>query len=365
MLIICPTIDYEIFLGKNFLSADEVLFTPTDKLLKLWKDYNINGTFFPDICSVWQHKKYGINNYVKVFESQMKQAVIEGHDIQLHLHPEWLSSYFSNGYWHFKEKTSSLNDLEFNNNIGDSAPSLISRAKQYLEDLICSTQNEYKCFIFRAGGWLIQPGINIIPSLLEYNINVDSSVIPGFLSPRIDYTIDFRSTPNKTSWFVNPKKDITDEADDENEFLEITIGSYQGYFNMFEHIINQIRLRKRAKNFVEKKRGYPITKSNIINENYVNLIVKKYKKLINPRVFDASDTCESMINITQSYLSKYDCESQDIVISMNGHSKDLYNFHLIELERYFDIINNKYSRLVKFLSLADYVKMAFPYLIKQ
>ena len=186
MLIICPTIDYEIFLGKNFLSADEVLFTPTDKLLKLWKDYNINGTFFPDICSVWQHKKYGINNYVKVFESQMKQAVIEGHDIQLHLHPEWLSSYFSNGYWHFKEKTSSLNDLEFNNNIGDSAPSLISRAKQYLEDLICSTQNEYKCFIFRAGGWLIQPGINIIPSLLEYNINVDSSVIPGFTQLILD-----------------------------------------------------------------------------------------------------------------------------------------------------------------------------------
>ena len=41
MLIVCPTIDYEIFLGKNLLSADEILFKPTEKILKLWKDFNI------------------------------------------------------------------------------------------------------------------------------------------------------------------------------------------------------------------------------------------------------------------------------------------------------------------------------------
>ena len=80
MLIVCPTIDYEIFLGKNLLSTDEILFKPTEKILKLWKDFNINGTFFPDVCSVWQHKKFGINNYVETFESQMKKAVLAATD---------------------------------------------------------------------------------------------------------------------------------------------------------------------------------------------------------------------------------------------------------------------------------------------
>ena len=364
MLIVCPTIDYEIFLGKNLLSADEILFKPTEKILKLWKDFNINGTFFPDVCSVWQHKKFGINNYVETFESQMKKAVLEGHDIQLHLHPEWLSSEFLNKTWHFKEKTSSLNDLGFNINLPDSTPSLVLRAKQYLEDLISPTTKHYKCFIFRAGGWLIQPSKKIIQSLLENNINIDSSVIPGFLSPRIDYKIDFRSFPNKTSWFVNTKTDITDESKDNNEFLEITIGSYQGRYKISKHIINQLRLKYRANIFPESKRGYPITKSNIINENYIKRIIKKYKKLKNPRVFDISDTCESMISITKSYLQKYDCETQDLVITMNGHSKDLYNYHIIELEKYFDIMKNKYSQKVKFLSLAEYIKMTFPHLIK-
>ena len=306
----------------------------------------------------------GINNYVEAFESQMKQAVLEGHDIQLHLLPEWLSSKLLNGVWYFKEKTSSLNDLGFNNNLTDSMPSLISRAKQYLEDLISPTKKDYKCFIFRAGGWLIQPSSKIIESLLENNINIDSSVIPGFLSPRIDYTIDFRSLPKKTSWFVNPKTDITDESNDKNEFLEITIGSYQGKYKISKHIINQLRLKYRAKNLPERKRGYPLTKSNIINENYIKRIVKKYKKLLNPRVFDISDTYESMLSITKSYLRKYDCETQDLVITMNGHSKDLYNYHIIELEKYFDIMRNKYSQKVKFLSLAEYIKMTFPHLIK-
>ena len=364
MLIVCPTIDYEIFLGKNLLSANEILFEPTKKILKIWKDFNIKGTFFPDVCSVWQHNKYGIYNYVDTFESQMKQAALEGHDIQLHIHPEWVSSEFSNGVWHFKENTSSLNDLGFNKKHEYSAPFIVSSAKQYLEDLISPINKDYKCFIFRAGGWLIQPSNKIIELLIENNINVDSSVISGFLSPRTDYTIDFRSLPNKTSWFVNPKEDIIEDSNND-EFLEITIGSYQGKYKISKHIVNQLRLKYRAKILPEKKRGYPLTKSNIINNNYITRIIKKYKKLSNPRVFDISDTCESMISITQSYLQKYDCVKQDQVITMNGHSKDLYNYHIIELEKYFDIIKNKYSQKVKFLSLSDYIKMTFPHLIKQ
>ena len=127
----------------------------------------------------------------------MKQAALEGHDIQLHIHPEWVSSEFSNGVWHFKENTSSLNDLGFNKKHEDSAPFIVSSAKQYLEDLISPINKDYKCFIFRAGGWLIQPSNKII----ELNESLDST-------PE-----EVNSDPYGNGWMVKIEIQNIDELD--------------------------------------------------------------------------------------------------------------------------------------------------------
>ena len=44
MLNVCITFDYELFLGKNNASYQEILFQPTDRLIELLSRKGVSGT---------------------------------------------------------------------------------------------------------------------------------------------------------------------------------------------------------------------------------------------------------------------------------------------------------------------------------
>lgn len=362
MLTICPTIDYEIYLGKNLLSPAEVLFKPTDELMKLWSDYNIKATIFPDIYSNWRHQELGLNDFCNDFETQIINAASAGYDIQLHIHPEWHNSKYINGLWTFEKNSSALHDMGFNLNSPNNAQNLIRKGKKYLNDLISQYNPSYECYIFRAGGWIIQPENELFRALIAENIRIDATVIPGFKSIRSDYKIDFTKIPNKTSWFVTPSLGVNSEAKQNTNFLELTIGSYRGKFPFWQHVLNELRLRKRSKILPEEKRGYPIIKSGPKPSAFQQMI-NKYIKLNIPRVFDISDTHESMLATLNSYFKYYDCEENDIAICMNGHPKDFYGHHQVELRRFFDIVFDRYADRIEFKTIHSYISEKHPYLL--
>jgi hypothetical protein len=364
MLIVCPTVDYEIYFGRNALSAHDVLFEPTRKLLALWARHNIRATLFPDICSVWRHRELGMNDYVDAFEAQVKQARADGHDVQLHLHPEWRRAEHRDGGWCFQPGTQALHDLGFSRDDPDGAPALIRRGKQYLEALLRPVDPGYQCIAFRAGGWILQPEASLVSALLAEGIRVDATVIPGMKSPRSDYDIDFRRVPDQATWFIDPARGLGTDAQRHEYLLEISIASYRGRFPVGQHVLNQLRLRKRAAATREAPRGYPMTR-NQPRAGLITRAANKYRKLMVPRVLDIADTHESMLATLRSYLRHYDCRGGDIAVCMNGHSKDTYDYHLAELERFFETVQRDYRDVVAFQTLEGYVSRAYPGLVSK
>jgi len=359
MLIVCPTVDYEIYFGRNTLSADDVLFEPTRKLLALWAQYDIRATLFPDICSVWRHRELGMDDYADAFEAQVKQAHADGHDVQLHLHPEWRQAEHRDGAWHFNHNTQALHDLGFSADDPNGAPALVRRGKQYLEHLLRPIDPGYQCIAFRAGGWILQPEAPLVSTLLAEGIRVDATVIPGMKSLRTDYDIDFRRVPDQATWFIDPARGLRTDSKRHEDLLEVSIASYRGRFPVGQHVINQLRLRKRAAATHEASRGYPMTR----NEPRAGLLTRvgnKYRKLMVPRVLDIADTHESMLTTLASYLRHYDCRANDVAVCMNGHSKDTYDYHLLELRRFFETVKREYRDVVVFNTLEGYVSQAYP-----
>jgi len=362
MLIICPTVDYEIYLGRNALPPNEVLFEPTRKLLALWLEYEIKATFFPDVCSVWRHRELGMGDYADTFEGQIKQSCAEGHGIQLHLHPEWRHAEYQDGDWRFKSKTQALHGLGFSPDDPNGAPRLVRKGKRYLEDLLCPIDPGYRCFVFRAGGWIIQPEGPVVSMLLAEDIRVDATVIPGIKLLRTDYDVDFTRVPDRATWFVDPKRGFCTDSQRHEDLLEISIASYRGSFPIAQHVLNQIRLRKRAAVTNEKLRGYPVTTLGP-KLGALKRIGNRYKKIMVPRVLDIADTHESMLATLESYLHHYDCRNSDVAVCMNGHSKDTYDYHLMELRRFFEIVKQDYDGIVAFKTVEGYVSQAFPGLV--
>ncbi|MFQ5599745.1 MAG: hypothetical protein ACE5G2_04235 [Candidatus Krumholzibacteriia bacterium] len=353
MLVICPTADYEIYLGKNLLPAEEVLFEPTRKLLDLWGEYDIKSTLFPDICSAWRHRELGMSDYPDTFEAQIQEAARAQHDVQLHLHPEWRFAEHRDGAWFFAPRSGSLHDLGFSTENPQAAPALIRQGREYLEALLRPLNPDYRCIAFRAGGWILQPERELVGVLLSAGIRVDATIIPGLRLLRTDYTVDFRRVPDKPNWYISPTSGLERDSGRPTDLLEVSIASYRGHFPIWQHVANELRLRRRAKARPQKFRGYPIVK---VGQKHGPLerIKRKYRKLTIPRMLDIADTCESMLATLTSYLRHYDCRAEEFAVCMNGHPKDTYDHHLDELRRFFDIVASRYSDVVRFETLAGF-----------
>ena len=93
MLKICFTYDYELFMGKNNATAEEILFAPTQKIKEAMDEFGVKGVFFVDVCSAIAHERYNLTEFNAGFDEQIKGLVTDGHDVQLHIHSSWLKAH--------------------------------------------------------------------------------------------------------------------------------------------------------------------------------------------------------------------------------------------------------------------------------
>src|SRR5574344_1713483 len=98
------TLDYELFMGVNSGSVQNCLITPTNKLIEMMDKYKIKATFFVDGCYLLRLKelkdKYEkLNQDWKNITDQLSRLSSEGHDIELHIHPQWYDAKYVKGKW--------------------------------------------------------------------------------------------------------------------------------------------------------------------------------------------------------------------------------------------------------------------------
>nr|WP_164969312.1 hypothetical protein [Halarcobacter anaerophilus] len=181
--------------------------------------YGIKASFFVDSGYLIKldeyRKKYNIleENYQNIV-TQIKNLSNNGHDIQLHIHPHWEDSYFNGEKWIINTKRYRLQ--EFNDNEIDN---IVFKYKKILTDI---TGN--KIFTYRAGGWCIQPFLNIGKALKKHNIWLDCTVFNNGKNNSNTHYFDFSNMPKKDIWKFdeNPLKE-----DKTGYFTEIPISSYK------------------------------------------------------------------------------------------------------------------------------------------
>ena len=117
-IVFALTLDYEL-MGNGSGDIYELMIEPTDNFLKICDEYNIKSTIFFEVVEYWKIKeafnKGILHNYktdpTLEIEKQLQNAVKKGHDIQLHIHPQWLNAKFINGKWVVDDKLHRLPDL--------------------------------------------------------------------------------------------------------------------------------------------------------------------------------------------------------------------------------------------------------------
>lgn len=337
MVNIALTFDYELFFGENFGSYDEILFNPTTQLMDLLDKYNTKATFFVDVLSVYMQEKYGNKDYCINFIEQIQDMVLRGHDVQLHIHSNWLKSKFVDGKWNFDVNSYAIHSFGFDENEELSVQKIIKWGKTYLENVLKQVEPKYRCIAYRAGGYMIQPHQNLFSILKDNDIIIDSSIAlrqkaVGLLS------YDYSNLGKQNSWWISKKLPLERCVSNiEGTIYEVPVGYIKSSLirrllrPSFEKVL---RLSERRGSYI----GTNLNKENDVNDSWLVVKLKRLFSYTATYRLLSFDSVHYKLMISQ--IRKLYKKDKSITVAAIGHPKLidsvwLENFEglLIELKK--------------------------------
>ena len=214
------TLDYELFLNDITGSVENCLIKPMMEFQKVCSKYGIAATIFVDAAYLYMLNKLK-PTYPELREDydavvgNIKWLMSNGHDIQLHIHPQWYYSKFDGGKWILDWDHYKLSDMP-----EKDAFELFQKSKNLLGGII-----DRPTVAFRAGGYSIQ-GFDYVKCFKDNGIVADSSVLPGAYAISNTHTYDYRKIKDDVYRFSN---DIRIKEDD-GSFVEFPIASSDKVF---------------------------------------------------------------------------------------------------------------------------------------
>jgi SAM-dependent methyltransferase len=184
--LVALTVDYETWqpqLEGLVLDWETDVLRPTDALLDVFDQCDATLTVFAEMGEyLWlcEHRP-GI---ARGMEEQWREVVRRGHDVQLHLHPNWLPEMrptVQDGRWSWDMSRARAAEYP-----GDLTAA-IARCKTALEVAIQPVAPDYKVVAYRAGTYEAQPFDRLYDALVANGIWCDSSVLPGDARPDRQY----------------------------------------------------------------------------------------------------------------------------------------------------------------------------------
>ena len=178
-----PTI-YLAFVDDWELSGDgsgdplTLQFAPMRKLVEIYNAHGIRGSFNAEVLQQLSFRKLQqehsqLKALADEWDDAVREAFRQGHDVQLHIHPQWSSVDYADGKWTLNGDWSILNYS------ADEARTMIARGKEYLENLLRPIDPNYACVSFRSGSWCIAPSPFILNLLVEFGVVFDMSIVGG------------------------------------------------------------------------------------------------------------------------------------------------------------------------------------------
>jgi len=356
--------DYELYFGENYLSEREVLIEPTEQVLKAFGEEGIPMNIFADVASVWRYRTLKIeSDYVSLVEEQLRRAIRYGHDVQLHLHPHWMTSKFDGKKWLMDESRFKLSDIGYGqkeNQALESGDELILRGKNYLEELLCPINPSYQCIAFRAGGFGIQPKENeLIRALLSAGIKIDSSIAPGMFFKSNVNRIDFRRIPSKLNFRIGPRYGL--DKEDPLGLFEIPIAAYsESFFETLLHHWSVLRTRMTLlgnRIFAVKgkfcHRGKTIQKLSFFRQ--VNSLIFR-PSLFLLEFSGPSVDVPRLIRGTNKLIRSHNYESGALFFSASCHPKNVFSPTIQAIREFWRIMVGLYGKRIKAITFQEAAK---------
>lgn len=311
------TLDYELY-GNGSGNVFTHIIEPTKELLEIADRYNVKLTFYFEVVEYWKLKdewKKGnhmgyTKNPIVAMEEQLKYAHAKGHDIQLHIHPQWIDAEWVNSRWTVNNSKWRLGDFKEE---GESVAAIIKRGKETIENII---GKGYKCTAIRAGGYNAQPSDRIIEAMKQCDLKADSSIVPGAKESGSLSRYDYSHVKNNVGfWYCT--KSLENESKETTEIIELPIVAFpivriQKYLSL-DRVKSLLQNRKSAQEAFEAKTSTQTAAKG-------NRLIKKFKYFFETE-FQTWDFCLFSKSMHRKFLKNIRKQKERDVFVLVGHPK--------------------------------------------
>ncbi len=216
------SVDYEIF-GNGTGDVRQHMTEPTESMARICEKYRVPLTVFFEVEEYLAFERFRREysaaigyDAAKLVRDQIVSFASRGHDIQLHLHPQWYNARFESNSWSLREDRETVDSLFANQ---DEANEFIRDRKAAIDELLAEGGSAQRVHVYRAGAFSAQPGKRLLPALVANDIWVDTSVVQGLKRKNEHVSLDYRRAPSaKGPWRVSNDVSIEDPNGDVWEF---------------------------------------------------------------------------------------------------------------------------------------------------
>jgi hypothetical protein len=182
--------DWELS-GNGSGDVRQLQFEPLRRLVSIYNRLGIHGSFNAEVMqqiTFRQHQDQHteLKTLADEWDDTVRETFRQGHDIQLHIHPQWQNAEYQDGRWKLTADWSILNYSR------EAALQMLQRGKEYLEKLLKDIDPHYRCVSFRSGAWCIAPSPHMLDLLVQLGIVFDMSIVAGVKydtrNIKLDYT---------------------------------------------------------------------------------------------------------------------------------------------------------------------------------
>lgn len=139
----------------------------------MYNRHGIRASFFAEMMQQLTFRKFQdrhpeLKDKADPWDEHILETYRQGHDIQLHIHPQWSQAKYENGSWLLE------GDWSLTNYSPEEAEGMIREGNNYLESLLRRLNPDYRCIAFRAGAWALAPSPHLLGILARLGFVLDA-----------------------------------------------------------------------------------------------------------------------------------------------------------------------------------------------
>jgi len=321
-------------------------FEPMRKLVKIFNNYGIRGSFNAEVMQQLTYRNQEkCFPELKVIANEWEQVVMEsfryGHDIQLHLHPQWSdASYQGHGNWKLGGDWSILSYPD------QQIRAMLVCGKQYLETLLRKIDPGYACVSFRSGSWCAAPSDSLLPILSELGFAFDMSIVPGIRNDTPQVKLDYTRCEESFAPYYPDMRDARRVSRSVEPIVCIPTNSFSGArLALLQRDLGKARmvLWRRIEGLRNRNTSVlpPLSRgrsgdewSNKGESGAVGLLKRLFKRYLLGQVHiaDLSRLNYAMMSRMMVHIRKQAASSglARVPVILENHTKDIYDFSDVE-----------------------------------